>query len=34
MSDQMRSFFFAGVFAEVVILLFMGFRRARGWLVN
>lgn len=34
MSDQMLSFFFAGVFAEVVILLFMGFRRARWWLVK
>ncbi len=28
----MLSFFFAGVFAELVILLFMVFRRARGWL--
>lgn len=28
----MVSFFFAGIFAELVILLFIVFRRARGWL--
>lgn len=30
MSDQLLSFFFVGTIAEIAILLFMAFRRARG----